>query len=85
MHMMHGCIIEIMETTIPQSRKELSTYAPRVSTITIERKNQRGNRSKRKSNSRYQETTGTTIFIEDDGTIQIAAVNKNSVMRLYAG
>ncbi|HON12181.1 MAG TPA: polyribonucleotide nucleotidyltransferase, partial [Chitinispirillaceae bacterium] len=70
-------IIDIMESAIPQSRKELSAYAPRISTITIDKEKIReviGPSGK--VVREIQETTGTTIFIEDDGTIQIAAVNK---------
>jgi polyribonucleotide nucleotidyltransferase len=70
-------IIEIMEQTIPASRKELSDFAPRISTIVVEKDKIRevigsGGKVVRE----IQDTTGTTIFIEDDGTIQIAAVNK---------
>lgn len=70
-------IIDIMEQTIPSSRKELSAYAPRISTITIDKEKIReviGPSGKVIRD--IQETTGTTIFIEDDGTIQIAATNK---------
>jgi len=69
-------IIEIMEKTIPSSRKELSAYAPRISTIMIDKDKIRevigpGGKMVRE----IQETTGTTISIEDDGSIQIAATN----------
>ncbi|HEX3019224.1 MAG TPA: polyribonucleotide nucleotidyltransferase [Chitinispirillaceae bacterium] len=70
-------IIDIMEQTIPASRKELSAFAPRISTITIDKEKIReviGPSGK--MIREIQETTGTTIFIEDDGTIQIAATNK---------
>jgi polyribonucleotide nucleotidyltransferase len=70
-------IVDIMESAIQQSRKELSAYAPRISTITIDKEKIReviGPSGK--VVREIQETTGTTIFIEDDGTIQIAAVNK---------
>ncbi|HEX2960028.1 MAG TPA: polyribonucleotide nucleotidyltransferase, partial [Chitinispirillaceae bacterium] len=70
-------IIDIMEQTIPASRKELSAFAPRISTITIDKEKIReviGPSGK--VIREIQETTGTTIFIEDDGTIQIAATNK---------
>lgn len=70
-------IIDIMEQAIPASRKELSEYAPRVSTITIDKEKIReiiGPSGKVIRD--IQETTGTTIFIDDDGTIQIAAINK---------
>ncbi len=70
-------ILDIMEQALPASRKELSEYAPRVSTITIDKEKIReiiGPSGKVIRD--IQETTGTTIFIEDDGTIQIAAINK---------
>jgi len=70
-------IIDIMEQTITSSRKELSAFAPRISTITIDKDKIReviGPSGKVIRD--IQETTGTTIFIEDDGTIQIAATNK---------
>jgi polyribonucleotide nucleotidyltransferase len=70
-------IIDIMESAIPCSRKELSDYAPRVSTITIDKEKIReiiGPSGKVIRD--IQETTGTTIFIDDTGTVQIAATNK---------
>lgn len=70
-------IIDIMEQTIPASRKEMSEYAPRVSTISIDKDKIReiiGPSGKVIRD--IQETTGTTIFIDDDGTVQIAAINK---------
>jgi polyribonucleotide nucleotidyltransferase len=70
-------IIDLMETAIPTSRKELSNHAPRISTITIDKEKIReiiGPSGKVIRD--IQETTGTTIFIDDDGTVQIAAVNR---------
>ena len=72
-------IIDIMEKTIPASRKELSAHAPRITTIVVEKDKIRevigsGGKVVRE----IQEKTGTTISIEDDGTIQIAAVDKDS-------
>jgi polyribonucleotide nucleotidyltransferase len=72
-------IIDIMEKAIPASRKELSPHAPRITTIVVEKDKIRevigsGGKVVRE----IQEKTGTTISIEDDGTIQIAAVNKES-------
>lgn len=70
-------IIEIMDNTIDASRKELSGHAPRISTIVIDKEKIReiiGPSGKVIRD--IQEKTGTTIFIEDDGTIQIAATNK---------
>jgi len=72
-------IIDIMEKAIPASRKELSAHAPRITTIVVEKDKIRevigsGGKVVRE----IQEKTGTTISIEDDGTIQIAAVDKES-------
>lgn len=70
-------ILGIMEETIPESRKDLSTYAPRISTIMVEKDKIReiiGPSGKVIRD--IQETTGTTIFVEDDGSVQIAAANK---------
>jgi polyribonucleotide nucleotidyltransferase len=66
-----------MTAAIPSSRKELSDYAPRITTITIDKEKIReviGPSGKVIRD--IQETTGTTIFIQDDGSIQIAAVNR---------
>ena len=70
-------IIDIMEKAIPAPRKEMSEYAPRITTIMIEKDKIReiigpGGKVVRD----IQETTGTTIFIEDDGSVQVAAANK---------
>jgi len=70
-------ILDIMEEAIANSRKELSNFAPRISSIVIDKEKIReviGPSGK--VIREIQETTGTTIFIEDDGTIQIAAVNR---------
>jgi polyribonucleotide nucleotidyltransferase len=71
-------IIEIMEKAVPGPRKELSDYAPRITTIKIDKDKIReiigpGGKVVRD----IQETTGTTIFIEDDGSVQIAAANRD--------
>jgi polyribonucleotide nucleotidyltransferase len=70
-------ILGLMEETIPESRKELSSFAPRITTIMVEKDKIReiiGPSGKVIRD--IQETTGTTIFIEDDGSVQIAAANK---------
>jgi len=72
-------IIDIMSEALPEARKELSPYAPRISTIVIDKEKIReiiGPSGKVIRD--IQDTTGTTIFIEDDGTVQIAASNKES-------
>jgi polyribonucleotide nucleotidyltransferase len=70
-------IIGIMENALPGPRKEMSEYAPRITTIIIDKDKIReiigpGGKVVRD----IQETTGTTIFIEDDGSVQVAASNK---------
>ena len=70
-------ILDIMEKAIPAPRKEMSEYAPRITTIMIDKDKIReiigpGGKVVRD----IQETTGTTIFIEDDGSVQVAAANK---------
>lgn len=70
-------IIDLMEAAIPTSRKELSNHAPRITTITVDKEKIReiiGPSGKVIRD--IQETTGTTIFIDDSGTVQIAAVNR---------
>ncbi|MCX7727182.1 MAG: S1 RNA-binding domain-containing protein [Chitinispirillaceae bacterium] len=70
-------IIDIMEKTISHSRKDLSPYAPRITTIVIEKDKIReiiGPNGKVIRD--IQETTGTTIIVEDDGTVQVIAANK---------
>ncbi|MFP4162433.1 MAG: polyribonucleotide nucleotidyltransferase [Chitinispirillaceae bacterium] len=72
-------ILDIMTEAISTSRKDLSDYAPRISTIVIDKDKIReiiGPSGKVVRD--IQETTGTTIFIEDDGTIQISATNRES-------
>jgi polyribonucleotide nucleotidyltransferase len=70
-------ILDIMEKAIPAPRKELSEFAPRITAIKIDKDKIRevigpGGKIVRD----IQETTGTTISIEDDGTVQVAAANK---------
>jgi len=72
-------ILDIMTEALPTARKEMSIHAPRISTITIDKEKIRevigpGGKMVRD----IQDTTGTTIFIEDNGTIQIAASNRES-------
>jgi polyribonucleotide nucleotidyltransferase len=70
-------IIEIMEHAIAAPRKDLSEFAPRITAIKIDKDKIReiigpGGKIVRD----IQEKTGTTISIEDDGTVQVAAANK---------
>jgi polyribonucleotide nucleotidyltransferase len=71
-------ILDIMYQAIPEPRKDLCEYAPRITAIKIDKEKIReiigpGGKIVRD----IQETTGTTIVIEDDGTVQVAAANKS--------
>jgi polyribonucleotide nucleotidyltransferase len=71
-------ILDIMYQAIPEPRKDLCEFAPRITAIKIDKEKIReiigpGGKIVRD----IQETTGTTIVIEDDGTVQVAAANKS--------
>src|SRR5687767_11794862 len=69
-------ILEIMKQAIGGSRTELSTFAPRIIKIKINPDKIRDVIGKGGVVIRgIQEETGTTIEIEDDGTISIACVS----------
>jgi polyribonucleotide nucleotidyltransferase len=69
-------ILEIMKQAIEGSRSELSTYAPRIIKIKINPDKIRDVIGKGGVVIRgIQEETGTTIEIEDDGTVSIACVS----------
>jgi len=69
-------ILQIMRQAIEGSRSELSTYAPRIIKIKINPDKIRDVIGKGGVVIRgLQEETGTTIEIEDDGTISIACVS----------
>ncbi|MGD9201721.1 MAG: polyribonucleotide nucleotidyltransferase, partial [Chitinispirillia bacterium] len=70
-------IIDEMEKAIPSPRAELSQYAPRIITVKVDRDKigdiiGPGGKNVRE----IQESTGSTINIEDDGTVRIFAVSK---------
>jgi len=69
-------ILELMKRAIEGSRTELSTYAPRIIKMKINPDKIRDVIGKGGVVIRgIQEETGTTIEIEDDGTINIACVS----------
>ena len=69
-------ILDIMKQSIEGSRNELSTFAPRIIKIKINPDKIRDVIGKGGVVIRgIQEETGTTIEIEDDGTISIACVS----------
>ncbi|MDO5335082.1 MAG: polyribonucleotide nucleotidyltransferase [Coriobacteriia bacterium] len=72
-------IMDAMLETIEQPREELSPYAPRIETIQIPVDKIRDViGSGGKVIRGLQEETGTTIEIDDDGTVRIASVEAES-------
>ena len=75
-------VIEQMNAVIAQPRAELSPYAPRIHSIQIAQqkiKDLIGPRGKTVQG--IQEETSTTINIDDDGTVEIAATSAEDVKR----
>ncbi len=75
-------VIEQMNAVIAQPRAELSPYAPRIYSLQIATqkiKDLIGPRGKTVQG--IQEETSTTINIEDDGTVEIAATSAEDVKR----
>jgi DNA polymerase III epsilon subunit family exonuclease len=69
-------ILDKMDAVISSSRTEMSNFAPRIITIKINPEKIRDIIGKGGSVIRkIQEETGTEINVEDDGTVQIAAVS----------
>jgi polyribonucleotide nucleotidyltransferase len=69
-------ILGLMEQALPEPRKELSQYAPRIITMKINpSKIGEVIGPKGKTIRGLQEATGASINIDDDGTITIASVN----------
>ena len=75
-------VIEQMNAVIAEPRAELSPYAPRIYSLQIAQqkiKDLIGPRGKTVQG--IQEETSTTINIEDDGTVEIAATRAKDVKR----
>ena len=69
-------ILIAMNAALPASRTELSSYAPRITTIKINPEKIREVIGKGGATIRsITEATGTSIDIQDDGTIKIAATS----------
>ena len=82
-------ILKVMEEAISEHREELSDFAPRIYTLKIQPKKIAEVIGKGGATIRaLTEETGTTIEIEDDGTIKIAATDgasaKNAIARIEA-
>jgi polyribonucleotide nucleotidyltransferase len=69
-------ILDKMVAVLPEARTEMSTFAPRIITIKINPEKIRDIIGKGGSMIRkIQDETGTEINVEDDGTVEIAAVS----------
>jgi polyribonucleotide nucleotidyltransferase len=73
-------ILKHMLSTIPEPRKDLSPYAPRVEAITINPEKIREVIGKGgETINKIIAETGAEIDIKDDGTVMIASPDKNSI------
>ena len=72
-------ILGVMEQAIPAPRADISDYAPRIHTMKIDRKKIKDVIGKGGATIRaLTEETGTSIDIDDDGTVKIAAVDSSA-------
>ena len=72
-------ILDKMVEVLPSARTEMSDFAPRIITMKINPEKIRDIIGKGGSMIRkIQEETGTEINVEDDGTVEIAAVNSDN-------
>ena len=78
-------ILGVMEQAIPAPRADISDFAPRIYTMKIDPKKIKDVIGKGGAVIRaLTEETGTSIDIDDDGTVKIAAVDKNAVQDVMA-
>ncbi|MFD0966478.1 polyribonucleotide nucleotidyltransferase [Seminibacterium arietis] len=78
-------ILGVMEQAIPAPRSEISDFAPRIYTMKIDPKKIKDVIGKGGAVIRaLTEETGTSIDIDDDGTVKIAAIDSNAVKQVMA-
>jgi polyribonucleotide nucleotidyltransferase len=78
-------ILDKMLEVIPEARQEVSDFAPRITTIKINPEKIRDIIGKGGAMIRkIQEETGTEINVEDDGSVEIAAVNQDNARKAIA-
>lgn len=76
-------ILGVMEQAIPAPRSEISDFAPRIHTMKIEPEKIKDVIGKGGATIRaLTEETGTSIDIDDDGTVKIAATDNNAAKRV---
>ncbi|MGI8703060.1 MAG: polyribonucleotide nucleotidyltransferase [Candidatus Limnocylindrales bacterium] len=75
-------ILDRMLDVMPETREEMSSFAPRITTININPEKIRDIIGKGGATIRkIQEETGTEINVEDDGSVEIAAVNGDNARK----
>lgn len=78
-------ILGVMEQAIPAPRADISDYAPRIHTMKIDPKKIKDVIGKGGATIRaLTEETGTSIDIDDDGTVKIAAIDNNAAKNVMA-
>ena len=78
-------ILGVMEQAIPAPRADISDYAPRIHTMKIDPKKIKDVIGKGGATIRaLTEETGTSIDIDDDGTVKIAAVDNSAAKNVMA-
>ncbi|UEA16898.1 polyribonucleotide nucleotidyltransferase [Pasteurella canis] len=78
-------ILGVMEQAIAAPRADISDFAPRIYTMKIDPKKIKDVIGKGGATIRtLTEETGTSIDIDDDGTVKIAAVDSNAVKDVMA-
>ncbi|AUI65525.1 MULTISPECIES: polyribonucleotide nucleotidyltransferase [Glaesserella] len=76
-------ILGVMEQAIPAPRAEISDFAPRIHTMKIDPKKIKDVIGKGGATIRaLTEETGTSIDIDDDGTVKIAATDNGAAKRV---
>jgi polyribonucleotide nucleotidyltransferase len=81
-HAARMTILDKMVEVLPSARTEMSEFAPRITTIKINPEKIREIIGKGGSMIRkIQEETSTEINVEDDGTVEIAAVNQDNARK----
>jgi len=75
-------ILDKMVEIIPEARTDVSSFAPRITTIKINPEKIREIIGKGGSMiRRIQEETGTEINVEDDGSVEVSAVNQDNARK----
>jgi len=75
-------LLDLMEKAIPESRAEVSQYAPRIYTVQIPKSRIGELIGPGGKNVRaIQENTGVEINIEEDGTVTVASTDKQNARR----